>query len=102
MSEKMTVSEFSAATAKGVTLVDFWATWCGPCRMLMPVIEQIKTEMAGKVQVLKLDVDDNQELAKQFNVRTIPALFILKDGEVVEQFTGVQDKNRLLNALKNA
>lgn len=102
MEAQLNVTEFREKTAKGVSLVDFWAAWCGPCRMLMPVIEQLESEFAGKAQILKLDVDKNKELAKEFNVRNIPVLFLIKDGEVVQQFNGPQNKNKLADALNAA
>ena len=73
---------------QGVVVVDFWATWCGPCRMIAPILEQLSVEYAGKVKVAKLDVDTNQKSSMRFNVRSIPTLLFFKDGKVVDQVIG--------------
>ncbi|MFC2634843.1 MAG: thioredoxin, partial [Capnocytophaga granulosa] len=73
-------------------LVDFWATWCGPCRMLGPVIEELATEYEGRVVVGKVDVDNNQEFAAKYGVRNIPTVLVFKDGEVVGRQVGVAPK----------
>jgi len=91
---------FASETAKGVVLVDFWAEWCGPCRMLGPVLDDLVKEIGDSAIVGKVNVDEAQDLAAKFGVRSIPAIFILKDGNVVKQFVGVQDKQTLLKALK--
>ncbi len=93
---------FAEVTAKGTVLVDFWAPWCGPCRMLSPVIDELEKEMAD-VTFAKVNVDDEPELAKDFQVMSIPAVFILKDGKKVDEFVGVQPKESIaakLNAAK--
>ncbi len=76
-------------------LVDFWASWCGPCKMLSPIIAQIAEEQAGKVKVGKINVDEQQELAAQFRVMSIPTLIVFKDGEAVAQSVGVQPKEQI-------
>ena len=80
-------------------LVDFWATWCGPCKMVAPTVAELATEFEGKAKVGKVDVDAQTELAKQYNISAIPALMIFKDGKVVEQFVGVRSKGELKAAL---
>jgi len=92
-------SNFDAETASGLVLVDFWAEWCGPCRMLGPILDQLAKEIGDKAKIGKINVDEAQQLAVKFGVRSIPAIFILKDGQVVKQFTGVQDKMTLTKAL---
>ena len=75
-----------------LTIVDFWATWCGPCRMVAPILEQLATEYEGKVKITKLDVDANIKTASRFNVRLIPTLLFFKDGKVVDQIIGAVPK----------
>ncbi|UDQ97015.1 thioredoxin [Lentisphaerota bacterium WC36G] len=92
---------FAEETSTGLSVVDFWAPWCGPCKMLSPILDQIADETDG-VKICKVDIDENNEIAANFNVRTIPAVFIIKDGEIVEQFIGVQSKQTILEAIENA
>ncbi|MGX5388073.1 thioredoxin [Bacillus thuringiensis] len=87
---------FAAETSEGVVLLDFWAPWCGPCKMIAPVLEEIDAELGEKVKVVKVDVDENQETACQFEVMSIPALFVLKDGKVVDQTLGYKPKEALV------
>ncbi|MDF2903752.1 MAG: thioredoxin, partial [Bacillus sp. (in: firmicutes)] len=79
----VTDQTFSAETNSGVVLVDFWAPWCGPCKMIAPVLEELDSELGGKVKIVKVDVDENQETAGKFGIMSIPTLLVLKDGEVV-------------------
>ncbi|MBW7933159.1 MAG: thioredoxin [Gemmatimonadaceae bacterium] len=80
---------------QGVAVVDFWATWCGPCRMIAPILEQLSVEYEGKVKVTKLDVDANQRTSMRFNVRSIPTLLFFKDGKPVDMVIGAVPKSAL-------
>jgi thioredoxin 1 len=83
-------------------VVDFWAEWCGPCKMIAPSLEEISTEMAGKVKVVKLNIDENPELAAQFGVRSIPTLALFKAGEVADIKVGAAPKSALASWISNA
>lgn len=81
-------------------LVDAWAPWCGPCHMIAPVIDQLATELAGRVRVVKLNVDDNPETAARFDLRSIPTLLVLKAGREVDRLVGVQPKQEIVRRLE--
>ncbi len=86
---------FAGTIKEWVTLVDFWAEWCGPCQMMLPILEDFSSEMDGKMTVWKVNVDENPEIAGQFRVMSIPTLIVFKDGEPVETMVGVQQKDKL-------
>ena len=81
-------------------LLDLWADWCGPCHMLAPTIDQISSEMAGRVKVAKLNIDENPGIANRFGVRSIPTLLVLKDGKEVDRLVGVQPKQEIVRRLE--
>ena len=80
-------------------LVDFYADWCGPCKMMTPVVEELAEKLQGKAKVGQINVDENQDLALEYNVMSIPTIIIFKDGKEAKRFVGVRDKNELLNEL---
>ncbi len=80
-------------------LIDFWAVWCGPCKMIAPIVEEIGDEYKGKLKVGKLDVDHNRNTAMQYGIRSIPTLLLFKDGDIVEQIIGAVSKSHLLDKI---
>jgi thioredoxin 1 len=95
----ITDQNFDKTIKKGITMVDFWAVWCGPCRRQGPIVEEIANEIGKKIKIGKLDVDNNKVTSNAFNVRNIPTLIIFKDGKEVKRLVGLQDKQTLLNEL---
>ncbi|MBU0951470.1 MAG: thioredoxin [Elusimicrobia bacterium] len=87
--------------AKGIVLVDFWAEWCGPCKMMFPVIEELAKEYAGKAKICKLNVDENQEIASRHSVMAIPTIIIFKDGKPMERVVGAQQKKALVERINS-
>ena len=92
---KVTDSNFDENIQSGVKLVDFWATWCGPCKAIAPVLDELSSEFEGKARIVKIDVDQNPNLAAQYGIRSIPTLFMFKNGEKVDATMGMQPKAQL-------
>jgi len=99
-SVKLTDANFKETISEGVTLVDFWATWCGPCRRQGPIVEEIASELGAQATIGKLDVDHNKTISNEYYIRTIPTILIFKDGEVQERLVGLQTKESLVSAVK--
>lgn len=96
MVKNITDATFEAETSQGLVLVDFWATWCGPCLMQAPILEQLSEELSeDELKIVKVDVDENQETAQKFGIMSIPTLLFKKDGEVVKQVAGVHTKDQI-------
>jgi thioredoxin 1 len=95
-------ANFAATIKTGVTLVDFWAPWCGPCMMQGPIVDKVAEKVAGKAKVAKVNVDDGTRTAGQYGIRSIPTIIVFKDGKPVQQFVGVQSEAQLVAAIENA
>lgn len=93
---------FDEVTKTGVTFIDFWAPWCGPCRMLAPVVDELANDYEGKASICKVNTDEEQDIAVKYGVRSIPTLVVLKDGEVVDTMVGVQSKGDISGKIDQA
>jgi thioredoxin 1 len=99
----LNTANFDAAVAEGVTLVDFWAPWCGPCQMLTPILEtQVAPAVAGRAKIAKVNVDESRDLAVKFAIKSIPALLVFKNGKIVQQMVGLQSGDALVKAIEAA
>lgn len=95
----LTKDNFDSIISSGLVLVDFWATWCGPCRMQAPILEELDNELNGKVKICKLDVDDHPDIAKRFGVFSIPTMIIFRDGNQIDKCVGVHTAQQLMEKL---
>jgi len=95
----LTDNEFGTKVSQGISLVDFWAEWCGPCKALAPVIDSIADEFNGQVSVFKMDVDTNPSTPQKFQIRGIPTVIVFKDGKEVDRLVGAQQKAAFVTAL---
>jgi thioredoxin 1 len=97
----LTDGDFQTTIAKGVTLVDFYATWCGPCRMIAPIVEQLAGKLSGKASIAKLDIDEAPQTTGSLQITSVPTLILFKDGKEVKRVVGVKDLDYLLNLVNS-
>lgn len=100
--KKLSSTDFKSTIAKGVTLIDFFAEWCGPCRMQIPALEEIAQEMQGKVTLCKVDIDQAGDITAEYRVSSVPTLLLFKDGKEVNRAVGVQDVDSLREFIQEA
>ncbi|WP_253916310.1 thioredoxin [Lentimicrobium sp. S6] len=96
----LTDQTFEKVIGKGVSLVDFWAPWCAPCRMQGPIVNELADEIAGKANICKMDVDKNKKMAAKYGIRSIPTIMVFKNGVMVKQFVGIKPKATLLKEIE--
>ncbi|APW64652.1 MULTISPECIES: thioredoxin [Arcobacteraceae] len=98
---ELTPANFEEITNSGVSMVDFWAPWCGPCRMIAPVIEELAEEFEGKANICKVNTDEEQDLAVKYGIRSIPTIIFMKDGEVVDTMVGASSKQAFTDKINS-
>ena len=98
---EVTSANFEDTTKDGVSMVDFWAPWCGPCRMIAPVIEELAADFEGKAKICKVNTDEEQELAVKFGIRSIPTILFMKNGEVVDTMVGASSKQAFADKINS-
>ena len=99
---ELTKDNFNQETSQGKVLVDFWASWCGPCKMLSPIVDEIAEEAPDGLKVCKVNIDDQPELAQQFQVMSIPTLIVMKDGKPAASSVGARPKQKILQMIQEA
>ena len=97
---ELTSANFEEITQNGISMVDFWAPWCGPCRMIAPVIDELAGDFEGKANICKVNTDEEQDLAVKYGIRSIPTIIFMKNGEVVDQLIGATSKQALTDKIK--
>jgi len=98
--DELNFKNFDGFVKKGVAIIDFWAEWCGPCKMMEPVFEEVSKSMKGKVSFGKVNIDNNRELAERFQIMSIPTLLVFKDGEQVDRASGVISKEEMTKKIE--
>jgi thioredoxin 1 len=98
---ELTPANFEEVTKEGVSMVDFWAPWCGPCRMIAPVIEELAGDFEGKANICKVNTDEEQDLAVKYGIRSIPTILFMKNGEVVDQMVGASSKQAFTDKINS-
>ncbi|MDZ7818446.1 MAG: thioredoxin [Aliarcobacter sp.] len=98
---ELTPANFEEVTKEGVCMVDFWAPWCGPCRMIAPVIEELAGDFEGKAKICKVNTDEEQDLAVKYGIRSIPTILFMKNGEVVDQMVGASSKQAFADKINS-
>ena len=97
----LTDENFDSTIKSGVTLVDFWAAWCGPCKVVGPIVDEVADEMGDEANICKLNVDQNQKTAKKYGIQSIPTLLIFKDGNPVQKLVGVKPKHAMIKSIRS-
>ncbi|HNX31101.1 MAG TPA: thioredoxin [Holophaga sp.] len=100
--QQITDGQFESTIAQGVTLVDFWAPWCGPCKMIAPLLDELAGELQGQARIVKINVDENTEVASRFGIMSIPTLLLFKDGQKIAQKVGGSPKPQLKAFIQQA
>ncbi|MDD4854741.1 MAG: thioredoxin [Sulfuricurvum sp.] len=98
---ELTASNFADTTKEGVALVDFWAPWCGPCRMIAPVIEELANDFEGIAKICKVNTDEEQDIAVKYGIRSIPTILFFKNGEMVDQMVGAASKQAFTDKINS-
>lgn len=98
---ELTVSNFDEMTKEGVVMVDFWAPWCGPCRMIAPVVDELASDFDGKAKICKVNTDEEQDIAVKYGIRSIPTILFFKNGQVVDQMVGAASKQAFTDKLNS-
>ena len=98
---ELTSANFEEITQNGISMVDFWAPWCGPCRMIAPVIEELSGDFEGKAKICKVNTDEEQDLAVKYGIRSIPTILFMKNGEVVDQMVGASSKQAFADKINS-